>query len=267
MRATARAATTDQPGAREGEISPEKLRARIHTVAELDDLTREAMWQLFTRYYAEVSRAAFFGDLDRKQHAIVLRTRSDGVLRGFSTLQVYQRVVQGRRLGVVFSGDTIVDGRFWGQTALQRAFFWFTLRHKLTHPHLPVFWFLISKGYKTYLLLARNFPEHWPRRDRPTPAWPRAVIDSLAQEKFGEDWDAGAGVVRFASCPGRLKGDAAPIDDEVRDRCPEARFFEAQNPGHASGDELCCLGRIGPRLWINFLARLAVKRVRSRGAA
>ena len=31
-------------------------------------------------------------------------------------------------------------------------------------------------SYKSYLLLARNLAEYWPRRDRPTPAAIRRVV-------------------------------------------------------------------------------------------
>ena len=52
---------------------------------------------------------------------------------------------------------------YWGQKALQRVFTRYVVGVKLRHPLQRVYWFLITKGYKTYLLLSRYFPEYWPR--------------------------------------------------------------------------------------------------------
>ena len=145
------------------------LKARVFTVDELMPETREAMWQLFFRYYADVGREAFFADLSRKSRVILIRDRDSYEVKGFSTIETYETEVWGRRVAVLFSGDTVVDREGWGQTALQIAFLKFIIRYKLSHPLMPVYWFLISKGYKTYLLLSRNFPTYWPRHDRETP--------------------------------------------------------------------------------------------------
>lgn len=230
-------------------------------VSAVDAATREEMWRLFSQYYTEVGRGAFLHDLAGKDHVILLRDHARA-LKGFSTAQGYVREVQGRRIGVVFSGDTIVDREYWGQTVLQRAFLRYIVRFKLRHPFTPVYWFLISKGYKTYLLMARNFPVYWPRHDMETPAWERAVLDSLAREKFGASWRPDLGILRFERCLGRLRGSVAPIDDELRARYAEVRFFEQKNPGHAEGDELCCIGLINPFQWLYYLGRLGYRRVR-----
>jgi len=44
-------------------------------------------------------------------------------------------------------------------------------------------------------------------------------------------------------CQGRLRDDVAPVDAFVLDDA-DVRFFAKKNPGHAQGDELCCLGKI-----------------------
>src|SRR4029079_15523392 len=107
----------------------------------------------------------------KKEHVIVLRDSGDGSLKGYSTLYVFDASVDGRRVKAVFSGDTIVDDMYWGQSTLQRAFFRYVLALKVRNPTVPLYWFLISKGFRTYLLLSRNFPEYWPRHEASTPAW------------------------------------------------------------------------------------------------
>jgi hypothetical protein len=50
----------------------------------------------------------------------------------------------------------------------------------------------------------------------------------------------------------------APIDTGLLER-PDIRFFVAKNPGHAKGDELCCLGRVDAGLVSTFMSRLFEK--------
>lgn len=236
------------------------LSARTVSIAAVDDATREQMWRLFSRYYCESTRAVFDRDLDAKHHVIVLRDAS-GEVAGFSTLETWLQDVQGKRVAIIYSGDTVVDERFWGQTALQRAFLRYMVRGKLLHPFTPVYWFLISKGYKTYLLLSRNFLVYWPRHDVPTPPFERALLDALARRKFPQRWDAERGVLRHETESGKLKPEVAPAEGELLEKHLDARFFVEKNPGHKDGDELCCLGLVHPAQWFSYLAKLARRRL------
>jgi hypothetical protein len=221
---------------------------------------REAMWELYRQYYSGSSAEKFAKDLDDKQHVILLRDLNDGSLQGFSTLRCYETAIEGRKIAVVYSGDTLVSPRYWGQTALQRAFLKYIVYAKLLHPHIPVYWFLISKGYKTYLLLSRNFPVYWPRHEQPTPSWERAVLDQLCRAKFGERWQPERGILLPEG--ERLRRHVAPIDEDVLQGGEDIRFFVQQNPRHAEGEELCCLGLVTPAMWAFYLRRLSLKRVR-----
>jgi hypothetical protein len=205
---------------------------------------RESAWRVFARYYEDTDRGRFDRDLDGKQHIFLLE--ADGQLVGFSTVTV-------ERVGPIvsiFSGDTVLETDHRGAGALQWAFFRYIVRTKLRHPHRLVTWFLISKGYKTYLLLARNFPTHWPRRDAPTPPWARDLLIALARRRFGDALDDERLILRFEHDHERLKPDVAPVDDGETD--PDIRFFVQANPGHAEGDELCCLGVVDARLALSW---------------
>ncbi len=175
-----------------------RLVARTVPQAELDSDTRKRMWTVFDAYYDDVDQATFERDLSNKDHVILLLDAADSTLQGFSTLRQLLLWVHGRPAVAVFSGDTIVNERYWGQTALQRAFLRYVMGCKLRHPVLPVYWYLITKGYKTYLLLARNFPEHWPRYDLETPPWQAALLDTLARRLFPDAWRPAAGTLAHA---------------------------------------------------------------------
>jgi len=189
-----------------------RLVARVAPVASLPRSDREAMWRLYQAYYDDVERAVFERDLAEKRDVILARDPADGALRGFSTVTWREHVVDGRRAIVLFSGDTVIDRAYWGDGALASAFGRYFTFLQLRHPFRPVYWFLVSKGYKTYLLLVRNFRERWPRRDAPYEDAASAAIDALARERFGDAWDAERGVVRAHEASGRLREGIAPLD-------------------------------------------------------
>ena len=231
---------------------PGRLRAATVAVGQLDPATRQAMWRLFERYYDGVSEATFQRDLDGKRQAILVRD-PDGAVQGFSTLTWSRGRHGGRRYLALYSGDTVLERAHWGDGALQRAFGAALVRLKLLHPADRAYWFLISKGYKTYLLLARNFPEHWPRRAAAMPAWEASLLDRLARERFGAGWDPATGIIRIPA-GGRLRSGIAPVEPRLMED-PAVAFFVAANPGHADGDELACLGRIRPWLPFQYAAK------------
>jgi hypothetical protein len=216
------------------------------------------MWTVFRRYYADVSRTKFEADLAKKTDVILLIDDGDQSIQGFSTLEVYARRSRGRSFVSVFSGDTVIEEGYWGQSALQREFVRYVIKLKLKNPFRAVYWFLISKGYKTYLLLSRNYWTYWPRWNKPTPCWEASLIDELATEKYSTAYDADTGVLRFDAPEGRLKNGVAPIDDELRTH-PDINYFCDRNPGHGAGDELCCLGKVDVLLWLKFSIRLVKK--------
>lgn len=232
-----------------------QLRAVIVPMTAVGANLRDDMWTLFDSIYADVDRLRFDRDLDEKQEVILLFDEGNQSIRGFSTLHVYQRTIEGRDVVVIYSGDTVIAPGYWGQRALHVAFLKYIMVLKARHPFVPVYWFLISKGYKTYLLLSRNFIEYWPRRDIPTPAWPAAVMNTLATEKFGRHFVPDRGVVQFDRPMGRLRAGIAPIAPEVLE-APDVRFFIEKNPGHEAGDELCCLGLIEAQLVLHYVNRL-----------
>jgi len=235
-----------------------RLTAVTVAVDELTNSDTRGMWNVFRQYYADVTSDKFYADLSKKSDVILLLDSGDNSIQGFSTIEVYEREYAGKSYSAVFSGDTIVDERYWGQSALQREFVRYVIRLKLKNLFQPVYWFLISKGYRTYLLLSRNYWTYWPRHDKATPALEKGIIRQLAVEKYGDAFEKSSGILKFLQPEGRLKHGVAPIDDKLL-RQPDIAFFCDQNPGHEQGDELCCLGRIDGLLWLRFTYRLVAK--------
>lgn len=233
-----------------------RLGAETVPVRSLDPQTRQGLWALYRSYYERTEATRFHADLDEKHDIILLRDLSDGTLAGFSTLHVSQVELGGRRTHVIFSGDTIIAPAYHGQSALQRAFVAYILSVKWRARDEDVYWFLISKGYKTYLLLARNFLSYWPRHDEATPPEARLLLDTLGTTRFGSAYDPSTGVVRFDPPGPKLRANVAPLPVAP---APDIAFFAARNPGHADGDELCCIGKVDLELGLAYARRLATK--------
>jgi hypothetical protein len=215
------------------------LKATLHSSAALSESEREEMWLLFSRFYEGTSRARFRADLAGKDTALILRDEWHQ-LQGFSTLALSVTQFEGAPIRVLFSGDTIVERAHWGSQVL--AFNW--LRHagalQRQQPEVPLYWFLIVKGQRTYRYLptfAREFTPDW--RSLPSPrAW--RLLAALAQERFGEAYDPLTGVIRFREPHGHLAPEWAQISEREAARA-DVRFFMSRNPGYAQGDELACL--------------------------
>lgn len=209
--------------------------------ASLGAAEREEMRRLLALHFDGVTPAQFARDLDEKDW--VLRIRRDGRLVGFSTLAVSATTLDGAPLNVVYSGDTIVAPEAWGSPVLARA--WIAMVRDVQRGRADErwMWLLLSSGFRTYRFLPLFWREFWPRHDAPTPPDAARLLDRLARARFGDAFDAAAGIVRFAR-PQRLRGALAEVP-EGRQHDPHVAFFLARNPGHRDGDELVCLTDVG----------------------
>lgn len=217
-----------------------KVTAHFVQVGSIDDAVREQMFGLMSLCYDSVEPERFRADLSAKSAVILLRDRRTRAVVGFSTVRVDEERIGGRRALVVFSGDTVVRPDYWGAKQLQVRFLRYVAWLWLTHPRHRVFWLLLSKGYKTYLLLANYAAGSFPRYDgEATPALSR-FLHHLAARRWPEAWVAEQGVLRWGAARDRVKPQVAPIDDELL-RNPHVAFFVERNPGYRDGDELVCL--------------------------
>jgi len=226
-----------------------KLKGLLVPTLSVTDAQRAAMFALMDRHYENVTRATFAADLAEKQWVILLLDPQTEEVCGFSTQVLLDATVAGRPIKALFSGDTIVARDRWGDPTLSHV--WGRLALSLIHslPNTELYWFLISKGYKTYRFLPLFFREFYPRYDAPTPRWALGMIDALGRLRYPDRFDATMGIVRSGPKGDRLRPGVADLTPE-RGTNPHVRFFATRNPGHARGDELCCLA---PLTRANFL--------------
>lgn len=206
-------------------------------VGEIPEHVVDQMAALYLNHFDGASHALFCGDLGDKDEAILLYRH--GGLCGFTALKTFSDDWNGRRIRIVYSGDTIVSPPHWGQQAL--AFAWIARIGEIKRemPECPLFWFLLVKGHRTFKYLSvfgKSFFPHWsaPRADL------KCLADRLAVARFGDYYDSNAGVVRFPESRGHLKREIAEPSPEEMRRI-STRFFLERNPGYRLGHELVCI--------------------------
>ena len=260
--------------AREGSVRPgpvqghrrvvsRALRARTVPRTSLCAARRQKMLELMQCCYDGVEPARFFADLEAKHVVILLYNHGTQELVGFSTMRVEEEQVQGQRVELIFSGDTVIHPDYWGQKALQAAFGRFILSRKLRHPFRPCLWLLLSKGVKTYLLMVNHFPQSFPQPGKTMPPAYKMLCDRLARTWWPDAYDAARGVLHFVPQRDCVKPHLGTLDVNPDTQIlPQVAFFLAQNPGYSRGDEFVCLAKLRVVDLLRALIRIAWRKGR-----
>lgn len=205
----------------------------------LQENTVQSMYDLYCQYYDGTSHSLFYSDLRCKDWAILLRDVRDNV-QGFSTLKLLEFEFGGGRRRAIFSGDTIINNPYWGEQTLSVAWCRLAGQIKAQQPEVPLYWFLIVKGYRTYRYLPVFAKCFYPNWRYPTPANCQALMDYLARGKFGDYYEGASGLVKFPTSRGHLREKWAEIKEGFRNK-PDIRYFLERNPEYYKGHELVCL--------------------------
>ena len=201
------------------------VKVEIWSRSLLREVDVVAMERLYREFYVGADETDFRRDLAEKDYAILLRGTD---VCGFSTMKLVE--VAGMR--VLFSGDTVVETSQRGQWGLAGGFGHMIKFVERMFPDETAYWFLISKGARTYRFLPTFF-----RRYVPGPVADVALsarLAHVASALYPREYNPATGVLHFVGKKDRLRGDLLRMDTEsVR--------FRALNPGWMNGDELCCI--------------------------
>ena len=158
----------------------------------------------------------------------------------FTTLYVGEHSIAGQTVRSVFSGDTIIHHEFWGEQALPHAWCQFTGELKAQQPDVPLYWFLIVKGHRTYRYLRVFSKKFYPVYSESTPESLQTIMDHLGHARFNQNYHKASGLIQFPTSHGHLKPQWTGIDAKaVKNR--DVNFFLQRNPNHHAGDEMVCL--------------------------
>lgn len=211
------------------------------------ELTLETIQEMFTVFnenFAQTTLDIFTRDLNNKNWVILIRDDEKNKVQGFSTLGIYETEYQGERITAVYSGDTIIRHAYWGTPELPKKWI-HTVLEKTENMPQPVYWLLISSGYKTYRFLTVFYKEYYPCYNQPTPPEMQNLINFLASQRYGNDFYPNLGIVRFKNGATPLREGVAKVTDE-RLKDEHIAFYLEKNPHHHQGDELVCITHIHP---------------------
>ena len=203
----------------------------------------EKMYQLFSDYYNNHTLNTFEHDLFEKDHVILLRDKENQSIQGFSTLVCNPLRKSSKEVIGVFSGDTVVNKNYWGSSVLGLEFLKYLWFLKIKRPGVPVYWFLITKGYKTYLMMAKNFSTFYPRFEEHTPQEYKKLMDDFYSKKFPHLYDPNSGLICHDGESCALKEQVADITPDLLTE-PRIKFFQEKNPHWQRGEELTCIAKM-----------------------
>lgn len=213
-------------------------RARI-TMQQLKE-----MYEIYALYYENTKFSLFLSDFGNKHGAVLIFHPETHHIVGFSTMALHQFEFGRQRYTFVFSGDTVVQREFWGNRALQSTFMKLLIRLRLQYPLDEFYWLLISKGYKTYLLMANNYYVYYPhfegKHQHLAP-----VVEYYCKKFFPDYYNDNSQLLNFGEDYQPLKGEVAPITHNMRLENPKIDYFAKMNPTWQQGTELPCIGYLG----------------------
>ncbi|NWF72823.1 MAG: hypothetical protein HXY51_07285 [Nitrospirae bacterium] len=201
------------------------------------------LYSIFSRHYESVSFEQFSNDFYEKDFVVLLRDPIQQAVCGFSTVAIFEQVVCSQKIRLVYSGDTIIDPRYWGGQALVKAWCHLAGQIKALRREVPLYWLLISKGYRTYLYLPLFSYRFYPSHDCEVPSFEKEIIRDFGRFKFGSWFNELLGVVSFPESRGHLRAELADVPDR-RVQNPHVAFFLRANPQYRNGDELVCITRL-----------------------
>lgn len=242
-----------------------RLTSQFYEIKKVSVVQLLEMHKLFIQYYNNADFETFAKDMGKKTGVFILEDKIKKCIIGFSTWTEINLSHNGKEAIGIFSGDTVIDRSYWGNKCLQKNFATKLFTTKLKNPKKPVFWLLISKGYKTYLLLANNFLNFYPNYQTHDKHL-ESLVDEYCNKLFPSAYCQETRLLDFGDSYQNLKDGVAGITVEMKDHNQDIRYFESLNPTWAKGTELPCVGEVSLSALMDFMKRnmIPFKKPRSR---
>ncbi len=231
------------------------MECKIFSIKDIKDNNKivEDMFLLMKKHYENVKKDKFLIDLYDKNDVFLLF--ENGKLKGFSTIKkmeldigneegVEGEAVKGKIAGF-FSGDTIIEKGFsWG-IEFQKEWIKYCLleSEKNMKNGIKTYWFLISKGIKTYMYLPTYFKNFCPKVDYVESEREKKIKDIYAEKIYGDRYNRKTGIVKNDGTNDFLRENVVVLSEKQL-KNKNIQFFLERNPDYKKGDELVCLAQI-----------------------
>lgn len=203
----------------------------------------EKMYLLMYEHYNNINIVKFKRDLYSKDKVFLVYDSEN--LIGFSTLKKLFLKLNEEKIEGLFSGDTIIKKGFsWG-TNFQKEWIKYCLKESEKNKKLNIktYWFLISKGIKTYMYLPTYFKTYSPKLNYIENIFEKNLKNIYARKLYGERYIEKLGIIKNDSTNDYLKENIENINSRKKEN-ENIKFFISKNPNYLEGDELVCLAEI-----------------------
>lgn len=214
------------------------IKSHLKTPSEMDNNCRQAMFQLFSQFYNKVTWQQFITDLEKKDYILLLK--KEEAIVGFTTFAINPSGTGTSGYNILFSGDTIMHPQDWSSLSFIKHGFFAAGQIMASRPDDNWYWFLMSKGHRTYMFLPLFFEKYIPHSEGKFHEELFPVLDLTAAKMFGKDWKRKKGVIEFGESHGELNEELAKGTFE-KNTHPQVAFFLEKNPAFNKGVELACL--------------------------
>ena len=220
------------------------LQFQLMSLSALDHKQIERMFFLMSEHYDCVTRELFLNDLSNKQWIGLLKDNQSQI-QGFTTFVINPKKCNAPSYNIVFSGDTIIARDYWGTSKLVRGTAYTFGQMLAMNPQKKLYWYLMSKGHRTYMYLPLFFHRFYPSYDPERHADLSDIADQCSKILYSDAWYAARGIVAFKGKHGQLKPELAQGAWQKKLH-PHVQFFLEKNPGFDQGDELICITELHP---------------------
>lgn len=222
-------------------IFAKNIKANYCLAADLTSAEKSAMFQLMQASYDFVESESFENDLADKDYVVLLKDENKQI-QGFTSFAINPKGFFHREYNIVYSGDTVISPAFWGSQELVRAYCHLCGFLLGEYSNKELYWYLLSKGHRTYMYLPLFFKNYYPRINMADPVM-RRVVNECSSYLFADSWQPSLGTIVFSDKRGQLKPKIAQATFEKKNK-PLVNFFLQKNPDFSQGTELACLTRI-----------------------
>jgi hypothetical protein len=219
---------------------------------------REPLWA-FVSTFVERPRDSFERILSSVDRVIVGRD-SSGSIRALWAIDFLVLPALGRKHPVVYMHYAYVDPAYRKKARTP----WIYLKHAVLswarYPLTRSYFAYTASTFPSYLLMARNTHEGWPRRTAPTPLRERLLIRGAARATGLAGWDRKATVLKRNGIQRYREGVCRDFRASLAD--PDIAFYAEKNPGQPEGDSLFVIFPMSLSNVAFILCRFAFKPLR-----
>ncbi len=217
------------------------LKSNVIKVDEITYQNKLRMFNIMNDVYNGTTFEKFISDLANKNYVLMLYD-SNNLIQGFTTIQIYDENFEGKPVKILYSGDTVIDQKARGDIELMRAWWRFSFEIQQRYKSHDVYWFLISKGWRTYKFFPLFLKDFYPNVNKTTPKNIQNFMNKISKNKFGDLYRAG---IIYPKNPDYLKSGLKDVPEHKK-QDKDVIFFLEKNPEYYKGNELVCLAKLHP---------------------